>query len=127
MNLYVIGPVTGRKDRNIDEFQGVAEDLRNAGYGCVIPHQVVPRTKNWEEAIHLSIEELTHCERGGFHYDGVAMLPGWEQSRGAKIEHDLAVALGIPCKPWREWLEVAKGGAPLAAEGASQPVFAPAC
>jgi len=32
------------------------------------------------------------------------MLDGWEKSRGARIEHDLAEALGIPCKPWREWL-----------------------
>lgn len=45
------------------------------------------------------------CAREGeTHYDGIAMLDGWEDSKGATIEHDLAEALGIPCKPWREWL-----------------------
>lgn len=38
------------------------------------------------------------------HYDGIAMLDGWEDSRGARIEHDLAMSLGIECRPWREWL-----------------------
>lgn len=34
----------------------------------------------------------------------IAMLDGWEQSRGARIEHNLAKALGIECRPWMEWL-----------------------
>lgn len=35
---------------------------------------------------------------------GIAMLDGWEESKGARIEHDLAEELGIECRPWREWL-----------------------
>ena len=35
---------------------------------------------------------------------GIAMLDGWEQSKGARIEHALASALGIECRPWRECL-----------------------
>jgi len=32
------------------------------------------------------------------HADGIAMMPGWEHSRGAMVEHMLAVALGLEIK-----------------------------
>ena len=35
---------------------------------------------------------------------GIAMLDGWESSNGASIEYEMASSLGIPCKPYREWL-----------------------
>lgn len=104
MNLYVIGPVTGIENENADAFYEAARSLRKVDFGAVIPHQVVKRTATWEEAMHASIEEMTRCDDGVFFYGGVAMIDGWEQSRGARIEHDLAMAIGIPCKPWRDWL-----------------------
>ena len=41
-------------------------------------------------------------------FDGVAMLDGWEQSRGARLERQVAEACGIPCKTVNEWLEEAQ-------------------
>lgn len=114
MTLYIIGPVTGMKNNNLVEFEQAKKELREAGIGANIPHDFVRREVPWEQAMRMSIENmLGYFEDYNYEddrwvvrnrYDGVALLDGWENSKGATIEHDLAVALGIPCKPWREWL-----------------------
>lgn len=110
MNLYVSGPVTGIKDDNRPEFERVKMELKRAGYLVTIPHHLIEDIKDitWEMAMMRCIHEFTvqmgWCGEIFPVYEGIAMLDGWEVSRGARIEHDLAVALGIPVKPWREWL-----------------------
>lgn len=109
-SLYVIGPVTGIEDGNIAEFERVKEALRIAGHKARIPHEFVGEAWSWQYAMGISIREMLSMTRLSTpifphrKYDGVAMLDGWEQSDGAMIEHDTAASLGIPCKPWREWL-----------------------
>jgi hypothetical protein len=41
--------------------------------------------------------------------DGVALLPDWEDSRGAKIEERLAGELGIETLPIDGWIKRAEG------------------
>lgn len=114
MNLYVIGPVTGKENDNREEFERVREKLwgnpRNRYIG--IPHDIVTST-DWQHAMMESIGEMCECwyapSDAGLNfekpkYDAIAMLDGWEDSRGARIEHDLAMSLGIECRPWREFL-----------------------
>jgi hypothetical protein len=36
--------------------------------------------------------------------DGLALLPDWEESKGARIEERLAREVGIPVKPIEEWI-----------------------
>lgn len=117
MNIYVIGPVTGIERENIDEFCRVAEELRRARNSVDIPHDRIHQSMTWNGAMARSIHVLTEhvvepvLVKSGWcnHvvkplYDGVAMLDGWEQSKGACIEKEVAEACGIECKPWREWL-----------------------
>jgi len=44
------------------------------------------------------IREMLRC-------DGVALLPSWEESRGARIEARLAGELGMTARPLSWWLE----------------------
>jgi hypothetical protein len=42
----------------------------------------------WEEYMRNSLKHLMDCE-------GIALLPNWEDSKGARLEHTIAVALGM--------------------------------
>lgn len=105
MNLYVIGAVTGIPNDNRPEFERVRKELESAGHRVMIPHDFVACDCTWEQAMRYSIHHLTTQSYPDLEPTyNVAMLDGWENSKGAVIEHDLAEALGIPCKPWEEWL-----------------------
>ncbi|MEY8460996.1 DUF4406 domain-containing protein [Eggerthellaceae bacterium 24-137] len=100
--LYISGPVTGKPKNNRAAFIRAANVLADREVLAHIPHMFVPESAEWHDAMRISINELTDCR---FRYDGLALLPGWEQSEGAKMEKAVAEACGIPCKTVDEWLE----------------------
>lgn len=133
-HLYLIGPVTGKPNDNRKAFNRARIRLQAEGYAVDVPHDFIAKGTSWPNAMLVSINQLTknapvpaEPTRYVPIYDGVAMLDGYETSRGATIEHAMARAAGIPCRPWREYLSPAQGAAALAADGALQPIFAPAC
>jgi hypothetical protein len=95
--VYISGKITG--DGNFQrKFKQAEEDLFNAGYNPVNPVvHVPPKYASWDTAMRLVLKTLLDC-------DGVALLPDWKESKGAKIEARLAGDLGIPVKPVEEWL-----------------------
>lgn len=42
--------------------------------------------------------------------DGLAMLEGWERSRGARLENTVALALGMPVMDVDGWIRRGTGG-----------------
>lgn len=46
--------------------------------------------------MRLALRQMLTC-------DAVALLPGWQQSRGALLEHTVAIDLGIPARPAAEY------------------------
>lgn len=116
VNLYLIGPVTGRPDGNLPEFDQAKIRLWKIGASVDIPHDYINERVGWEDAMLVSVHLLTqfdamlHRDPPAYepHYDGVALLDGWEQSRGARLERQVAEACGIPCKTVGEWLEDAR-------------------
>lgn len=104
--LYIIGPVTGMPYENFPAFDDARLLLSRAGYYVNIPHSWIIAGSEWHSAMAESIRRMmamwADSMRQGLEF-GIAMLPGWEDSKGAKIEHDLAEALGIPCKTVEEW------------------------
>lgn len=105
MNLYVIGPVTGRIDLNRAAFELARMDLERAGYSVRIPHDFIPADATHERAMRMSLHNLLD------NADGVALLDGWVESYGARVEFDAAMACGIECLRVDAWVELARKGA----------------
>lgn len=112
--IYIFGPVTGIENDNLSAFESAQKELEAAGYLTDKPHELVDREDSHETAMLLCINELTErTQKPGIRhpvpwFDGVALLPGWEQSEGARLERQVAEACGIPCKTLDEWLEEAR-------------------
>ena len=89
IRLYIAGPMTGLPDLNFPAFNRAAAILRAAGYEAINPAEINPDpTAGWEACMRADIAELVKC-------DGVALLPGWERSRGASLEAHIAHSLGM--------------------------------
>lgn len=89
MKLYLAGPMTGLPDFNRPAFNAEAARLRALGHVVVNPVELNEGNDgNWMACMKVDIRELIEC-------DGIALLPGWFKSRGAKIECQLAVDLGL--------------------------------
>lgn len=86
--VYLSGPMTGYPDENRPAFFA-AEYLLRMVYGCAVLNPARwPDGLSWVQYLRLDVAML----RGA---SVVVLLPGWESSRGARIEIDLAAMSGI--------------------------------
>lgn len=88
--IYIAGPMTGRVDANRPAFHLQAYKLVQAGHVALNP-AVLPDGLEHHEymAICRPMVEIA---------DEVHMLPGWEHSKGAMMEHQWASQLGKPIR-----------------------------
>ena len=87
---YVSGPMTGLPEFNVPAFRAATTALRAAGYDVVCPTELCPEPGlSWQEYLRRDLAGMLACS-------GVAVLPGWEASRGAALEVHVARALGMP-------------------------------
>lgn len=92
MRLYLAGPVTGIPDHNRPAFEHAQERLEAAGFEIVTPVTIedeIGHGHSWETYMRAALQRMLAAE-------GVALLPGWIESRGARIEQRLARDLGMP-------------------------------
>lgn len=111
MRVYVAGPMSGIKEFNFPAFHAAAAKLRNEGHIVFNPaerdierHNGVDISKgNASGSQEVAAEEHGFSLRDALaddtwwickEADAIALLPGWEDSKGARAEHALAVALG---------------------------------
>lgn len=87
--IYIAGPMTGYPDCNFQAFHAAAERLAAAGWAVFNPAENFGGRKDLprEEYLRLDLAALAQC-------DAIAMLPGWEDSRGAKLEYLVAHEMG---------------------------------
>lgn len=87
--IYLSGPMTGLPELNFPAFAKWAAYLREQGHSVVSPHELVPdNTKSWAECMRIDLMALLKCH-------AIYLLPGWDKSRGALLEHHIAHALGM--------------------------------
>ena len=87
MTVYISGPMTGIKDFNAPAFEKAYFDLQKADHFPVMPSPYVDG-KTYQEYLRDDLKLLLDC-------DAIYMLEGWQESKGAKIEHMVALACGI--------------------------------
>lgn len=104
MRVYIAGPMAGLPEYNFPAFHKAEESLSAMGYGVVNParldeaeglaHLKAPHEYGaFRRAafLHRDFEHLLQC-------DAIALLPGWEASKGANAE--LAVARIVNMGVW---------------------------
>ena len=123
LNLYLAGPMTGRPAFNRYEFSDWAAALRYHGYDVVSPAENddpevqwaaygslsgdvrdLPDSYNEKEMMIRNAKLITLC-------DGMAVMPGWPASLGARHDVQTAMRLGLPVAPVQLWLAATGYGA----------------
>lgn len=111
MKIYLAGPMRGIAELNFPAFHAAAEKLRANGHEVVSPAE----KDNERHGVDISKGNATGDEehaskQHGFSLrealgvdltyicseaEAIALLPGWDLSRGAVAEHAAALALGL--------------------------------
>ena len=92
MIAYLSGPMTGLPGQNYAAFQAAAERLRSQGVQVISPHEIIPPGAGpWSWAQHMRVDLAALLTA-----DVIVMLPGWETSRGARLEKAVAEAIAMP-------------------------------
>ena len=91
--IYVAGPMSGLPEFNYPAFHEAEAALRAIGYHVENPaRNEPPPCGTWEGWLRLAIAQVVTC-------DEIALLPGWEQSKGATLEFHIARQLSMPARP----------------------------
>lgn len=106
MKLYVAGPMSGYADFNYAAFEVARQSLKDAGYEVLCPtdseeHNDTGKPQTWDWYMRHAIGMVIEAE-------GLAVLPDWQTSRGARLEVEIGLGLAIPVLPLHAWL--AKSG-----------------
>jgi hypothetical protein len=93
VRVYISGPMSGLPDLNFPAFHGAAKRLRAAGHDVVSPAEMDDpedtTEHDWGWYLRRDLKALVDCE-------AVVVLPGWKDSKGARLETSVAAQLGMP-------------------------------
>ena len=105
-SVYISGPYTSTDpetvELNVRQAAMAAYEYMRKGWAVFCPHLQghyiateldEEKHLNWDDWLTVDIYWLTKC-------DAIHMLPGWQLSQGAKIEHMAAIALGLSVFYW---------------------------
>lgn len=88
MTVYVSGPMTGIPEHNYPAFETARKQLVNDGFTVLCPAEAGQVDGwTWEQYLTRDLRMVLDA-------DALVTLPGWENSRGAKLEIYVASTLG---------------------------------
>lgn len=93
MKVYLSGPMTGLPDFNYPAFNAVAAKLRGLGYSVVNPAENFGGRGDHPagRTAYMRVD-IGHV----LNVDAVVVLPGWQNSRGARLEVAVALEIDLP-------------------------------
>ena len=107
-SIYIAGPMTGIEHFNFPAFDKARDMLAGLGYSLIysppdIDRAFLEKAVDWvPEKDDDALQDISYrvvfgnsCKWLIDSADGVYMLRGWEESRGARAEHCIACALGL--------------------------------
>lgn len=90
VKLYLSGPMSNQPDNNVREFAVHARNLRLKKFEVWNPAETeINVGQPWAHCLKNDIQHLLQC-------DGIAVMDGWQMSKGAKLEVYVALAVGMP-------------------------------
>lgn len=95
MKIYLSGPMTGLPDFNRPAFIEAAKLLRSVGFIVWNPAESQESLSGAPWSVCMRA-----CVAGLLESDWLVQLPGWKDSKGANLEYQIAVHLGIPVASW---------------------------
>lgn len=103
MKVYIAGPMSGLPEFNYPAFNTAEGQLLVAGFTPLNParseaHNTTGKPQSWDWYMRHALRMVTDA-------DGIALLPGWENSRGATLENHVGSALGLDIRPINEWIK----------------------
>jgi hypothetical protein len=90
--VYLSGPMTGYPEHNYPAFKAAREQLQAEGIDVLCPAEA-GYMDGWDWSDYLRRDLVMVMEA-----DAVLVLPGWQESKGARLEVHVARELGIPIR-----------------------------
>lgn len=100
--VYVAGPMTGYDDFNYPAFELAGSELKQRGFTVLNPtaseaENDSGKPQEWHWYMRRAIRMVTEA-------DAICLLPGWEESRGATLEVEVAKALQLDVRVLAAWV-----------------------
>lgn len=87
--VYIAGKVTGLPyDEVYEKFRTCQLKLEANGYLVINPCDMISKNENWDTAMLLCLHLIQFA-------DYITLLPDWVESKGARMEKEVATLIGL--------------------------------